>query len=257
MNVVGRTALIAGLSLLTVGCGRRGALLYPDMLVPAAPAALNARQSGSSVQLQFVLPSKDRIGRPIAGVAGVKISKRTIDAAQKDVCRSCMTDYQLFRTIYLDLLPTDTQRFGGELILRDSDVAAGYNYSYRVVPFTIDGVDGAASAATDVLVTLPVSAPAVKIVPFPTEVRLQLLSQHLGGGQLLGYNVYRWPTAGHLSYQPLNKEPLKGNEYVDSTLERGVRYRYIVRALMDLEAGRVAESAASQEVEGMLRDDEE
>jgi predicted small lipoprotein YifL len=256
MKRLGQSGVVVGMSMLAMACGRKGPLIYPDMLVPAAPAAVTARQSGSAVKLQFALPEKDRAGRPVQGVAGVKISKRTTDDARKDVCRSCMTDYRLFRTLYLDLLPTDTQRFGSQLILLDGDVLAGNIYSYSIVPFTADGIDGAASAVADVRVGASLPAPSVTIESFPTEVKLWLSSQPFSSGHLLGYNLYRTSGTTPRSYQPLNREPLKGSVYVDNTLERGVKYRYSARTVQVLESGGIAESAESQEVEGMLKDDE-
>lgn len=256
MNALGRLVLVVGLSLMATACGKKGALIYPDMLVPAAPAAVTALQSGSVVKLQFALPDKDRAGRPVKGVAGVKISRRAAEAARKDVCRSCMTDYRLFQTLYLDHLPANTQRFGNRLVVLDGDVGAGNTYSYSIVPFTADGVDGASSPAADVRVAAPLPAPVLKIESLPTEVRLQISSQPLISGSLLGYNLYRSSIATARSYQPLNREPLKGSEYVDGVLERGVKYRYTVRALIMLASGDIAESAESIEVEGMLKDDE-
>lgn len=256
MRTPGRSALVVGLSLLASACGRKGPLIYPDMLVPAAPAAVTAQQSGSVVKLQFSLPDKDRAGRPVKDVAGVKISKRSTDASLKEVCRSCTTDYRPFRMLYLDLLPAGTQRFGNRLILRDSDVSAGNIYSYYIASFTSDGVDGAVSAIAEVHIGPPPPAPVVNIEVFPTEVKLHFTLQPQISGQLIGYNLYRTSVTGAWSYQPLNSEPLKGNEYVDSALERGVKYRYSARALIMNESGGIAESTESQEVEGMLREDE-
>jgi len=256
MSALGRSALVVGLSLLATACGRKGPLIYPDMLVPAAPAAVTAQQSGSAVKLQFALPDKDRAGRPVKGVAGVKISRRAAEAGQKDFCRSCMADFSLFQTLYLDHLPVATQRFGNRVVLLDSDVSAGNSYSYSIVPFTTDGIDGASSPTVDVRVTAPLPAPVVKAESYPTEVRVQLSSKPLITGQLLGYNLYRSSATNPRSFQPLNREPLKGNEYVDSALERGVKYHYTARSLMVLDSGGSAESAESQEVEGMLKDDE-
>jgi predicted small lipoprotein YifL len=256
MKALGRSALVVGFSLMATACGKKGALIYPDMLVPAAPAAVTALQSGSSVKLQFTLPEKDRAGRPLHGVAGVKISRRAAESAQKDVCRSCMTDYMLLLTLYLDHLPANTQRFGNRLVVLDSDVTAGNIYSYRIVPFTTDGVDGASSPTADVRVATPLPAPFLKIESLPAEVKLQISSQPPITGRLLGYNLYRSPAATARSYQPLNREPLKGKEYVDGVLERGMKYRYTARALIMQAAGDIAESAESIEVEGMLRDDE-
>jgi predicted small lipoprotein YifL len=248
--------MFAGLAFFCTACGKKGPLIYPDMLIPAQPTAVIARQSGAAVKLQFTLPDKDRAGRPLKGVTGVKISKRTNVANQKDVCSSCTIDYQLFRTLYVDLLPTDTQRFGSRLILLDSDVSAGNNYSYSIVPFTAEGVDGAVSAAADVRMTVPLPAPVVKIESFPTEVKLHLSSRPIISGQLLGYNLYRSSARSPRFFQPLNKEPLKVNEYVDSTLERGVKYRYTARTLILRAPGDIGESTESDEVVGVLKDDE-
>lgn len=256
MNCLGRSALVVGLSLMATACGKKGALIYPDMLVPAAPASVTAQQSGSSVKLQFALPDKDRAGRLVKGVAGVKISRRAAETAQKDVCRYCMTDYSLFRTIYLDHLPANTQRFGSWLIVLDSDVSAGSTYSYSIVPFTVDGVDGATSPTAGVGVAATPPAPVLKIESLPAELKLFVTSQPLESGRLLGYNLYRSSAATARSYQPLNREPLKGNEYVDGGLERGVKYRYSARTLIMRASGEIAESAESNEVEGMLRDDD-
>lgn len=256
MRFPGRSALVVGLSLLATACGRKGPLIYPDMLVPAAPAAVTALQSGSAVKLLFSLPDKDRAGRPVLGVAGVKISRRAVEADQRDICRSCTADYRLFRTLYLDHLPADTQRFGNRLILLDSDVRVGNIYSYSIVPFTAEGVEGATSAISDVRIGAPLPAPALKIESYPTEIRLEFSLPPQIAGRLLGYNLYRRPVTAVRSYEPYNREPLKGSTYVDAGLERGVRYRYSARALMVLPAGDVAESIESQEVEGMLKDDE-
>lgn len=255
MRNIGGSALVVGLTLLTTACGKKGALIYPDMLIPAAPTAIVAQQSGAAVKLQFNLSDKDRAGHSLHGLAGVKISRKAADTAQKEYCRACMTDYRLFRTIYLDRLPSDTQRFGSRLIVRDGDVNPGTSYSYSVVPFTDNGVDGAASAIADVRVVPPLPAPQVKIESYPTEVKLKILSQPRLSGSLSGYNIYRSTVTGARLFLPLNNEPLKENVYVDASLERGVKYRYSARELIVLPEG-VVESAESQEVEGMLKDDE-
>jgi predicted small lipoprotein YifL len=258
MRLLGRSALIVGLSLMTAACGRKGPLIYPDMLVPAAPAAVTALQSGSSVKLQLTLPDKDRGGRPLQGmaVAGVKISRRAAETGLKDVCRSCMTDYRLFQTLYLDHLPAAAQRLGSRLVVLDGDVSSGNSYSYSIVPFTADGIDGSSSPTVDVRMVPSLPAPALKAESFPTEIKLQFSIQALISGRLLGYNLYRSSGAGTRSYLPLNAEPLQGNEYVDRTLERGVKYRYSARALIMPETEDIAESAESDGVEGMLKDDE-
>lgn len=256
MKPFGRSVLVAGVSLVAAACGKKGPLIYPDMLVPAAPSAVSAIQSGTAVKYQFVLPGKDRAGRPVSGIAGVKISRRATSTGQMEVCRSCMTDYLLFRTIYLDHLPTETERIGGQLILRDSDVSAGNIYSYRGVPFTADLVDGVPSLTADARVDAPLPAPRLKIESFPTELKLSFSSTAQKAGRVLGYNVYRSSGTSPRSFLPLNREPVKADEYVDTGLERGVKYRYSVRALIARGEGNVAESIDSPEVEAVLKEEE-
>lgn len=255
MTGLWRAALVAGLSLLTISCGKKGSLIYPDMLVPASPAAVTAQQSGTVVKLQFEILDRDRAGRAL-GVSGVKISRRTVEADQKSVCKSCLTDYKLFQILYIDHLPANAQRFGSRLIVIDGDVSVGNIYSYRIVPFTAGGVDGVPSLIAEASVIAPQLAPDLKIKSFPTEVTFHISSQPLMSGSLIGYNLYRWSTVTARSYQPLNKKPIKGNEYVDSGLERGVKYRYSVRMLIMLTSGDIVEGVESNEVEGMLKDDE-
>lgn len=257
MIVLGRLALVVVFSIITVGCGRKGPLVYPDMLVPAAPTAVSVQQLGLAIKLQFTISDKDRSGRPVQGVSGVKINRKTSAGDQKDVCRSCLTDYMLFKTIYLDHLTPDTQRFGGRLVLIDSEVISGDTYSYRIVPFTADGVDGASSPPVSLRVgAVPIPPPVLSVESLPTEVRLKLSVYPLIAARMLGYNLYRSSGTGTKSYLPINREPLKGDVYVDGAVERGVAYRYTARALVVWPSGDVVESDESNPVEGMLKDDE-
>lgn len=252
---ISRTALLLGCSLLVAACGRKGPLIYPDMLVPAAPSAVAAQQVGAGVKLQFTLPDKNRSGKSLHGLAEVRINKRSLESGQKDVCRSCTSDYALFKTIYLAHLPTDIQRFGNSLVLLDSDVAAGSSYSYRLVPFTDDGIEGAAATTADVRMTPPLLAPEIQIESLPTEIRLKISQKLPVSGQLLGFNLYRY-TGGIKSFQPINKVLFNGVEYIDASIERDTKYRYTVRSVIKNVAGDLIESSESAEVEGVLKNDE-
>jgi hypothetical protein len=226
------------------------------MLVPAAPAAVAAQQRGASVKLQLMIPEKNRAGRPIKGVAGINISKRVTDVGQKDVCRVCMADYKLFRSLYLDSLATDSQRFGNNVIVMDDDVSIGKSYSYGVSAFTVDGIDGASYVTAEINMLAPLQAPSLKIEQFSTEVKLLFISPPLISGRLLGYNLYRSSLSESKPFVPVNIEPIKLGEYIDASLERGVKYRYSVRTIVMMESGTVAESVESEEVIGLLKNEE-
>ena len=243
-------------TILLTACGKKGPLIYPDMLVPAAPVDVTAQQRGTAIKLSFVVPSKDRSGRNLAGLTGVKILKRDEPAGQPPGCSSCTTDFALFRHLYLEPLPADVQRYGGLLLLVDNDVQTGRRYTYRIQAFTKDSQDGAVSTVSAAVIAAPPTPPVLKVLSQPTEIYLDLSGIELREGTLVGYNLYRTVKGEAFSLLPLNREPLGGGRYVDQGLERGVIYSYVARSVVRLPAGSMVESAGSNQVEGSLTDDE-
>jgi predicted small lipoprotein YifL len=251
----GRFLLISMVLLSVCGCGKKGPLLYPDMLVPAAVTALTASQSGASVKIAFELPDKDLAGRPLRDLAGVTVFKRVESSLQQPDCPACTDDFHLFRKVYLDL-PDTTRIYGNKVVLLDGETSRNTAYSYYVVPFVRDNSVGANSAPVRVRVTPPPLPPVLQALPTPTEIKLEFVALAPEEGTLAGYNVYRWGKDEPMPYLPLNKEPLTGTAYVDSGLERKVTYHYVVRAVVRMPWGGIAESGASNEAEGALEEAE-
>lgn len=249
-----RMIMLQLLVLLTVGCGKKGPLLYPDMLVPAAPAAVTARQSGDGIRLSFLLPAKDRSGRRLENLAGVKIFKRGLFSGQQ-ACTACSEDFLLYKKLYLDFIES-AQRYGSLLVLMDADVRQGGNYTYKVTPFTRDDVDGATSLPATVDMVPPPPAPQLRILPAPIEIGLELAEAPLAKGTFVGYNLYRAPKGEVVPYQSLNPAPFTGNSYTDRGLDRSVTYRYAARVVVRLPSGEIVESPLSNEVEGALESEE-
>jgi hypothetical protein len=237
-------------------CGKKGPLIYPDMLLPAAPSGMTARQYGNSVKLTFVLPSKDLAGRNFIGLTAVKILKRDEPAGQSSGCSACMTDFSLFRTLNLEFLPPEAQRYGSLLMLLDGDVQTGRTYTYRVSTVTNDNQEGGLSAPVAAVMATAPLPPVVHVISQPTEIQLEFVGLPPGEGGILGYNVYRTIKGEIFSLQPLNREPLADNRFADTGLERGSTYVYAVRTVVRLPSGGTAESGLSNEVEGKLKDDE-
>ena len=251
----GRFLLIFMVLLLAAGCGKKGPLLYPDMLVPAAVSDLTASQSGASVKLAFVLPDKDLAGRTLRDLAGVTVFKRVESSLQQPDCPACTDDFRVFRKLYLDL-PDTAQIYGNKVVLLDSETRRDTAYSYYVVPFARDNSTGANSAPVRVRVTLPPLPPVLQVVPEPTEIKLEFVALAPEEGRLVGYNVYRSAKGEPMPYLPLNKEPLAETVYVDSGLERKTAYHYVVRAVVRMPWGGIAESGASNEEQGILKEAE-
>jgi predicted small lipoprotein YifL len=249
-------ACLLFIALSITGCGRKGPLIYPDMLVPAAPSSLSVQQSGNSMKLSFVIPSKDKAGRTITGLSGITVVKRDEPSGLGPVCNSCPSDFLPFRQINLDLLTPDTLRYGSLLVLLDGNVQKGRTYTYRVSAVTKDGQQGAVSApvAADMLAS---PQPAVlKIINHPTEIQLDIEGLPPVEGVIAGYNIYRTVKGEAFPLLPLNREPLPGNRFMDVGLERGVTYSYGVRTVVQLPTGGRLEGDLSNEAEGRLKDDE-
>lgn len=237
-------------------CGKKAPLLYPDMLVPAAPSALTAQQSGNSVMLSFALPTKDLAGRTFTGLSGVSILKRDEPVGQGPGCSSCTTDFSLFRKLNLDPLSPSTERYGNVLMLLDADVRSGRVYTYRVSAITRDYKEGALSAPVTAIIGPVPQPPVLQAISQPTEIQLEFVGLPSGTGVIEGYNVYRALKGEAFPLQPLNSEPLAGNRFVDAELERGTSYIYVVRTVARLPSGGRVEGGLSNEVEGRLKDDE-
>lgn len=251
-----RATILFFLTLSATACGKKGPLIYPEMLVPAAPANVTLQQSGTSMKLAFELPSKDRAGRSLTNLAGVTILKRDTVADQAAVCSSCTDDYFLFKKLNLDLLPTGTQRRGSLLLVLDGDVHQGRKYSYIVSSFTKEDAAGAASAPVTAAVVQPPLPPVVQVASQPTEIDLEFVGLPPHDGVFVGYNVYRALKGERFSYWPLNREPFTANRFSDAGLERKTSYVYVVRTVARLANGSFIESGVSNEVEAKLKDDE-
>jgi len=242
--------------LLASACGKKGALIYPDMLVPAAPTNLTVGQFGPSMKVAFNLPDKDKAGQDLKDLAGVKILRRETISGQDEGCSSCANDYRLFKALFIDHVDASARRYGSLFILLDSDVNVGREYAYKVIAFTKSNVDGEATKPV-LAALLPAPLPPVlHAVSEPTEIKLEFVGLPPQEGVLAGYNLYRWVKGDALPFFALNKGPLVSNNFIDTGLERGAIYVYAVRMVVRLPKGELLESGLSNEVETGLSDAE-
>jgi predicted small lipoprotein YifL len=247
-------ACILSVTLFITSCGKKGPLIYPDMLAPAAPSDAAARQIGDRIRLIFSVPTRDRSGRPCADVAGVKISRRESPAGQGAECSACTSDFRLFKQWYADT-PGESQRIGNRVMLRDGGVRSGGSYTYTFVAFTKDGIDGATSGPVTAEIVLPPQPPVIRAVSHPTEVDLEFAGIPVDG-TFVGYSLYRAIKSEPFSYMPYITSPLVVNRYTDMGLDRGTTYVYAARTVVRLSTGALVESELSNEVEAQLKDDE-
>ena len=255
-NIMRRIVLYFSLTMLVTACGKKGPLIFPEMLMPAAPQNVSLQQVGNSMKLSFTPPSKDLAGRTLTGVSGITIVRRDEPVGQPLGCSACTTDFAPFRKLNLDLLPPDTRRYGSLLVLLDGDVQPGRAYSYLLSAVTKENLESKFSAPVMAVVIAAPLPPVLQAISQPTEIHLEFVGIPPQVGAIAGYNVYRSVKGEVFPFLPLNREPLATNRFVDVGLERGVSYVYGVRTVVRLPSGNNAESVLSNEVEARLKDDE-
>ena len=242
------------MALLLAACGKRGALIYPDMLTPAASSDVRIGQLDAVVKLSFLLPQKDQAGRDLNDLAGVDVYRRSAVSGQPSGCNACTVDYALFKKIYLNLPDSRIIRNGSQMILLDGDVRNDRDYSYYIIPFTTGAAVGKPSVPVMIGVTESPIPPTLKVVAEPTEIRL-LFTQPAQKVDVEGYNLYRAEKGQSLTLFPHNKELIKGNSYTDIGLKRGVSYVYAVRSVVKRANGALAESGLSNQIETRLAEE--
>jgi len=240
--------------ILLTACGKRGALIYPDQLTPAAPADVRVGQLDTVVKLSFQLPQKNQAGKDLVDLAGVDIYKRSAISGVSQDCTACTVDYALFKKVYLNLPDSRIIRNSGQMTLLDGDVRNDRDYSYYIIPFTTDSLAGRPSQPVTIAVAEAPVPPKLKAAAEPTEIRL-FFEPTVQQADVAGYNLYRAEKGQPLTVFPHNKELIKGNSYIDSGLKRGVSYAYAVRAVVKRTNGALAESGLSNQVEARLAEE--
>lgn len=156
---------------------KKGALIYPEMLVPAAPSAVSTQQTGTIVKLSFVAPQRDRAGRSLRDLVGIKVLRREAITGQSDSCSACVADFALFHKLYMDLPDQAVRRYGSLMMLLDTDVRIGSDYSYIVVAYNGDDHDGEPAAPVTVSMVPAPESPALTATAEPTEIRLKFTAR--------------------------------------------------------------------------------
>ncbi len=233
-----------------VACGKRGPLVPPESLVPAAIKDLKVDQKGSRFLVCWSPPAKMESGGKLAGIAGFRVFRREVLPPDQD-CEDCPTAYHLLRTVDPEYLQ-DVQRAGSHYCFYDSEVKTGDTYQYKV--FTVDA-DGVSSRDSNKVRRMKIASqppPNLSALSIPTGVVLQWDPVRVAPGSTLqGYAVYREQEGGVMPLFPTASLPADSNSYEDKQMEHGVKYVYGVRSVVRTGSD-TAESELSNLVEGMF-----
>lgn len=242
--------LLGFIILLLAACGKKGALIPPEAMVPAPIADLTVQQKGESFLVSWSQPGREEGGGRLRDLAGFRVFRREVLPPGED-CEECPSAYRLVKAVDLEYLG-DVGRVGDLIFFGDGDLAEGRTYQYKAVSFKRDGTESAPSNRARKRKVAPPAAPQLKALSTATGVVLTWEPAVVAaGGRLVGYNVYRHRTGAGLSPQPLNSSPLTDARFEDLRLERGAKYGYGVRTVVRM-GEETVESGLSSEVAGAL-----
>lgn len=250
MKITNAVLLTASAMVMISGCGKKGPLLYPDLLVAQPPQKLTVEQSGSTLRLGFDLPEKDLAGRRLDALEAVLLARRV---SQNGDCVSCQDQYQ--ELLKIDpAYPAPAQRQGNRISWTDRDVRVGERYQYRLQAVQKGGVTG--SSATTAVTGLQPQPPAPRVKAqalFGGILVVELEGTPPEDMQLVGFRLYRadGPAAEFTLVATLSSTLRR---FEDQAMQRETDYRYAARMLVRYSDGLVAESELSEEVSVRLAD---
>ncbi len=231
---------------LFAGCGKKGQLIPPEALVPAAVQNLQVQQKGEDFRITWQAPAKEQGGRPLRDLAEFSLLRRDVAKDGSD-CASCPEAWKLLTAIDLDL-PGKAKQGSSGFIYFDRGLPSGSVSQYRLLALSKSG--GRSSPATSPLrKMLPaIAAPAIKAVVLPAAIRISFSFTVPTAAKLLGFNIYRRLKGAEPSLQPLNIAPVPQGGWEDQQLQFGQTYSYSATALVET-GGETAESLPSEESE--------
>lgn len=242
MNIVKFGSILLIASIFLTGCGRKGRLIPPEALVPAAVADLTVQQKGDQLQILWSAPAREESGRPLKDLAGFRLQKRAIRGDGTD-CSTCDETWQLLKTVDLDT-PNPAGRSNGSFIYRDR-VPVGAASQYRLTAFSRSG--GTSPPATSKIIRMQpaLAPPTMTLLPLPGSIGAALDFSPPEGGTLMGFNIYRRTPETPMPAAPYGSAPASG-EWEDKQVSFGSSYLYAATALVET-GGEIVESTPSAE----------
>lgn len=236
--------------LLCSACGKKGALMPPEALVPAVVENLKVQQSGEALRITWSAPAKEKGGRPLRDLAGFRLFKRIIAGDGSD-CAACPETWQLLAAVDSDN-PGETAKSGATFISYQRGIPVGQTSQFRLVALSKSG--GFSSPATSPLVKFhpPLPAPGLKGEVLPASIKLEFTFVPPPNSRLAGFNLYRRSDKTALALLPFNPAPLPGSVWEDTGLQFDHSYLYSVTALVVVN-GETVESLRSEELDILFK----
>ncbi len=243
-----------GIVLLLAACGKRGPLILPEALVPAAINDLHVEQKGNRFLVCWSRPGKEAWGGSLENLAGFRVFRRDVLPPDQD-CEECPNAYHQVKLIDPEYLQ-DVLQIGSRYCLFDSELQDGKTYQYKVVSFENDGATSKSSNKVRKTKLVPPTAPVLSATKTTDSIVLQWKIPSLPPGESLeGFSIYRKQGKELMPLSPIATLKADSTSFTDPHMEHGVLYNYAVRTIAKIGSDLV-ESDLSNVVEGKFSLDE-
>ena len=206
------------IALLFSACGKKAPPLPMTLPLAGGINDLSGEVKDGVLFLSFTVPQKNKDGSEIKDLGGFRVFKS---------CGTCSGAFEPFKNISLE----ETKGYTidrGRLYIYDEDVMNGFEYAYRVYPYTKKGTRGDTSNTFTIKWENPPEAPKDVIVSADdgtVELKWPKEESYL-------YNVYRY-NGGAYPLFPLNQTRLAAGSFTDSGLTNNTQYTYEVRKVKE------------------------
>lgn len=232
---------------LFAGCGKKGPLVPPGALPPAAIQNLRVEQKGESFFIAWQPPGKDIVGKKIAPPVRYNLYRREVLPPAQD-CEECRNAYTLIKSIDPQA-PGGVGRHNGGYIFVDDSIVPEKLYQYVVTSTGADGVESRYSnKARRKKVEVP-PAPQLAATSVPPGILLEWEPVKVPEGTTIGgYLLYRQVTGKPATLGLVYQAASVDRKYEDVRVEKGISYTYSIRGIFSIQ-GEILEGKLSNSVE--------
>ncbi len=243
-----RVAVVIALLLPAAGCGKRGIPLPPEPRGPFAPGDVELRQIGGSVLVSFEPPAPRSRSKPSQSVTRAFLVRVELED------RGDAPDPDRFhrRGETIRKVDLDPEAAGSRVTLvdpfsEDRIRSAGW-FWYGVRVEDRRGRSSPLVVAGSIRpVRPPVRPPAPRTEMTAEGVRLRWAAER-SGKEKQPVNIYRSLLGRKTGRRPINDSPIAGGEYLDTAVEVGETYRYVLRTVAGRNPFQESESSPPAEV---------
>jgi hypothetical protein len=224
--------LIVSWALFALACGKIGPLQPPAPRGPLPARNVEARQIGDRVEIALTVP-EPRGGGPSQAVQTTEVLRVAYPPGRTPPEEP---DAIRVRGDLVLSVEAPYAKSGVRIMLFDPSVSEladrgiGWTLRYGVRVRDRRGRPSPVVVAKDLTTVKPAAAPRA-LAGQASADGVRLTWEAAEGATGATYNVYRGPVEGDPSERPLNVQPLTTQDDLDTTIEAGKTYRYVVRAV--------------------------